>query len=95
MGKKAKAHRVKVAKRNRKFDAHAESILEEYVSDMLKIRNAVWEKVTENGFSTVEEAWEKSPEIFLDVFPGEDLETIHNGLELDWIKNKNSYFDEL
>lgn len=86
MGKKAKAHRAKVAKRNRQFDAYIEKGLEEYVSDMLKIRNAVWEKVTENGFSTVEEAWEKSPEIFLDVFPGEDLETIHNTLKLDWIR---------
>lgn len=86
MGKKAKAHRAKVAKRNRKFDAHAESVLEEYMSDMLKIRNAVWEKVTEKGYYTVDEAWEKAPEIFLDVFPGEDMETIHNTLKLEWIK---------
>lgn len=86
MGKKAKAHRAKVAKRNRAFDAHAESVLKEYVSDMLKIRNAVWEKVTDNGFSTIDEAWEKAPEIFSEVFPGEELETIHNALKLDWIK---------
>lgn len=86
MGKKAKAHRAKVAKRNRKFDAYAESVLEEYMSDMLKIRNAVWEKVREKGYSTVDEAWEKAPEIFLDVFPGEDMETIHNTLKLEWIR---------
>lgn len=86
MGKKDKAHRAKVAKRNRAFDAHAESVLNEYISDMLKIRNAVWEKVTENGFSTIEEAWEKAPEIFSEVFPGEDMETIHNTLQLDWIR---------
>lgn len=87
MGKKAKAHRAKVAKRNRQFDAYIEKGLEEYMSDMLKIRNAVWEKVTENGFSTVEEAWEKAPEIFLDVFPGENLESIHNNLKLNWINS--------
>ena len=86
MGKKAKAHRAKVAKRNREFEAHIEKGIEEQLEILLNIRRAVWEKVTENGFSTVEEAWEKSPEIFLDVFPGEDLETIHNGLQLDWIR---------
>ena len=88
MGKKAKAHRAKVAKRNREFEAHIEKGIEEQLEILLNIRRQVWEKVTENGFSTVEEAWEKSPEIFLDVFPGEDLETIHNGLQLDWIREK-------
>lgn len=86
MGKKAKAHRAKVAKRNRQFETHIEKELEEHIQTLLNIKRAVWEKVIENGFSTVEEAWEKSPEIFLDVFPGEDLETIHNALKLDWIK---------
>lgn len=86
MGKKAKTHRAKVAKRNRKFDAHIERGLEEYIQTLLNIKCAVWEKVTENGFSTIDEAWEKKPEIFSEVFPGEEPETIHNALKLNWIR---------
>lgn len=89
MGKKAKAHRAKVAKRNRAFDAHIEKEFEESIQTLVNIKRAVWEKVTENGFSTIDEAWEKAPEIFLDIFPGEDMETIHNGLQLDWIRDEN------
>lgn len=86
MGKKAKAHRAKVARRNRAFNAHMEKELEETLQTLLNIKCAIWEKVTENGFSTIDEAWEKKPEIFLDVFPGEDMETIHNTLQLEWIR---------
>lgn len=88
MGKKAKAHRAKVAKRNRKFDADLEKGFEESILTLLNIKRAVWEKVEEYGFSTIDETWEKAPWAFLEVFPGEDPETIHNGLKLDWIREE-------
>ena len=88
MGKKTKSHRKKVARRNHKIYNKSKIVFENYISDMLQIRNMVWNKVKENGFSTVEEAWENAPEIFLDVFPGEDTETIENALNLDWIKKQ-------
>lgn len=86
MDKKNKAHRAKVTKRNMKIDAYIEKGIQENLQILLNIKCAVWEKVEEYGFSTIDETWEKAPWAFLEVFPGEDPETIHNALILDWIR---------
>lgn len=72
MGKKDKAHRAKVARRNRAI---------EHMADMLELKMAILQGVRERGFASIDEALEKAPEIFSEIFPGLTPDQIRKALD--------------
>ena len=70
MGKKEKAHRAKVAKRN-----------SQRTSDRDAVKRAILQDIKDKGFSSVDEVLEKAPWYFSEIFPDTPPEVIKAALK--------------
>ena len=70
MGKKEKAHRAKVAKRNN-----------QRTQDRETVKRVILQDIKDKGFSSVDEVLEKAPWYFSEIFPDTPPEVIKAALK--------------
>lgn len=70
MGKKDKAHRAKVARRN-----------SQRISDRETVKRTILQDIKDKGFSDVDEVLEKAPWYFSEIFPDTPPEVIRAALK--------------